>query len=95
MVAVRWRNYRMYPKNWTKTSGNPSMGGAFGARTETNGYPLVFNIFSDPKEEHNIIGDNAWVMGAYLKAIGAYTKSLVKDPNPPAFSLPTGSFSKP
>jgi hypothetical protein len=34
-------------------------------------------------------------MGAYLKAIGAYKKSLVDDPNPPAFSLQTGSFSKP
>ena len=32
MVAVRWKNYRMYPKNWTETTGNPSMGGAFGAR---------------------------------------------------------------
>ncbi len=95
MVAVRWRNYRIYPKNFTKTTGVPVMGGAFGARTETNGYPLVFNIFSDPKEEHNIIGDNAWVMGSYLKVIGAYKKSLVDDPNPPAFLLPTGSFSKP
>jgi hypothetical protein len=84
---VRWRNYRMYPKSWTKTTGVPAMGGAFGARMEGNGYPLVFNIFSDPKEEHNIIGDNAWVMGAYLKAIGAYKKSLVDDPNPKAFSL--------
>jgi len=26
-------------------------------------------------------------MGPYLKSIGAYRKSLVDDPNPPAFSL--------
>jgi arylsulfatase A-like enzyme len=95
MVAVRWRNYRIYPKNFTKTTGVPAMGGAFGARTETNGYPNLYNIFTDPKEEHNILGDNAWVMGPYLKAIGAYKKSLVDDPNPPAFLLTTGSFSKP
>jgi hypothetical protein len=27
------------------------------------------------------------VMGPYLQAIGQYKKSLVDDPNPPAFSL--------
>jgi len=87
LVAVRWRNYRIYPKNWTETTGNPSMGGIFGARTETNGYPVLYNIFSDHKEEHNIMADNAWVMGPYLQAIGQYKKSLVDDPNPKAFSL--------
>ncbi len=31
--------------------------------------------------------DHASVLGPYMKNIGVYKKSLVKDPNPPAFSL--------
>ena len=63
------------------------MGGIFGARTETNGYPVVFNIFSDHKEEFNILADNAWVMGPYMQIIAEYKQTLLGDPNPPAFSL--------
>ena len=87
IVAVRWRHFRIYPKQFTATPGIPPMTGIFGARMETNGYPIVINLFADHKEEFNILADNAWVMGPYMKIIGAYKKSLVKDPNPPAFSL--------
>jgi arylsulfatase len=87
IVAVRWRHFRIYPKQFTKTSGVPPMSGIFGTRSETNGFPVIINLFADHKEAHNIAADNAWVIGPYLKAIGAYKKSLVDDPNPPAFSL--------
>jgi hypothetical protein len=36
---------------------------------------------------HNILADNAWVLGPYFQIIGAYKKSLVDDPNPKAFSM--------
>ncbi|MGI9538100.1 MAG: sulfatase-like hydrolase/transferase, partial [Desulfocapsaceae bacterium] len=87
LVAVRWRHFRIYPKQFIETEGNPRMTGIFGGRTETNGYPIVVNLFADPKEEFNIIGDHAFVLGPYMKAIGAYKKSLIEDPNPPAFSM--------
>lgn len=87
LVAVRWRHFRIYPKQFIKTEGNPSMTGIFGARTETNGFPIVVNLFADPKEEFNILADHAFVLGPYMQAIGAYKKSLLKDPNPPAFSM--------
>jgi arylsulfatase len=87
IVAFRWRHFRVYPKQFVATAGIPPMTGIFGARTETNGYPIVINLFADHKEEFNILADNAWVLGAYFKAIGAYKKSLVDDPNPPAFSM--------
>ena len=87
IVAFRWRHFRVYPKQFVETEGIPPMTGIFGARTETNGYPIVINLFADHKEEFNILADNAWVLGAYLKAIVAYKKSLVDDPNPPAFSM--------
>ncbi len=87
LVAVRWRHFRMYPKQFIKTEGIPPMTGIFGARTETNGFPIIINLYADHKEEFNIAADHAFVIGPYLQAIGAYKKSLVKDPNPPAFSL--------
>jgi arylsulfatase len=87
IVAVRWRHFRIYPKQFTATPGIPPMTGIFGARMETNGYPIVINLFADHKEEFNILADHAFVLGPYMKIIGDYKKSLVKDPNPPAFSL--------
>jgi len=87
IVAVRWRNFRIYPKQFIETSGSPAMTGIFGARTETNLYPLVFNLFKDPRELHNILADHAWVLGPYFQIIGAYKKSLVDDPNPKPFSM--------
>jgi len=101
IVAVRWKHFRIYPKQFietegippmtgifgARTDGIPPMTGIFGARTETNGFPLIINLFADHKEEFNIAADHAFVIGPYIKAIVAYKKSLVKDPNPPAFSL--------
>ena len=63
------------------------MTGIFGNRMENNGYPVIINHFADHREEFNIAADHAFVIGPYMKAIAAYKKSLVKDPNPPAFSL--------
>jgi arylsulfatase len=87
IVAVRWRHFRIYTKQFIETEGSPAMTGIFGARTETNLYPLVFNLYKDPRELHNILADNAWVLGPYFKIIGAYKKSLVDDPNPKPFSM--------
>jgi len=44
-------------------------------------------LYKDPRELHNILADNAWVLGPYFQVIGAYKKSLVADPNPKAFSM--------
>ncbi len=87
IVAVRWKHFRIYPKNFIRTEGTPSMTGIFGARTETNGYPVLFNLFNDPQEQHNILADHAFVLGPYMKIIGAYKQSLIKDPNPKPISL--------
>jgi arylsulfatase len=87
IVAVRWKHFRIYPKQFVETPGIPPMTGIFGARMETNGYPIIINLFADHKEEFNIAADHAFVLGPYMQIIGAYKKSLVNDPNPPAFSL--------
>jgi arylsulfatase len=82
VAAVRWRNYRLYPKQFASSVGNPGMYGLGGARQEGNGFPAIFNIEADPREENNVVGTNAWVIGPYLKLIGEYYKTLEKYPNP-------------
>ena len=39
---------------------------------EGAGYPSVFNIEADPREENNILGYTAWVIGQYLRLVGEY-----------------------
>ncbi|HTE04572.1 MAG TPA: hypothetical protein VK824_00135, partial [Planctomycetota bacterium] len=41
VAAVRWRNYRLYPKEFGMTSGNPAMTGLAGRRSEGNGFPAI------------------------------------------------------
>jgi arylsulfatase A-like enzyme len=87
IAAVRWRQYRLYPKQFVPSAGNPAMYGLGGNRIETTGFPLIFNIEADQREEVNIVGTSAWVVGPYLKVVGDYLKTLEKAPNPKAFSL--------
>jgi arylsulfatase len=82
IAAVRWRAYRLYPKEFISTTGNPPMYGLAGRRADGNGFPAIFNIEADPREEVNILGTSAWVVGPYLKVIGEYMKTLEKYPNP-------------
>ncbi len=87
VAAVRWRNYRIYPKQFLPSSGNPSMYGLTGARQEGNGFPAIFNIEADPREEVNTLYNSAWVIRPYLKVIGEYMKTLEKYPNPKAVNM--------
>ena len=88
VAAVRWRNWRMYPKQMITSAGNPSAGGIYGYRMEGMGYPAIFNIARDPREQMNQIGTEAWVIAPYLKIVGQYVESLKEYPNPDTkFSL--------
>jgi arylsulfatase len=87
IAAVRWHQFRLYPKEFVLTTGNPPMTGLAGRRAEGNGFPAIFNIEADPREEVNILGTSAWVVGPYLKVIGEYYKTLEKHPNPKAVNM--------
>jgi arylsulfatase len=52
-----------------------------------NGYPKVFNIEADPREEHNIGAMYSWVLGPLLKIVEEYKASLVKNSNAPAANM--------
>ena len=85
--AVRWRHWRIYPKQIMSSAGNPSALGVYGYRVEGMGYPAIYNIARDPREQMNQVGTEAWVIASYMKIIGAYKASLEEHPNPPGFSL--------
>jgi arylsulfatase len=87
IAAVRWQQFRIYPKTFLSSSGNPAMLGAAGNRIEHTGYPAIYNITADQREENNIAPTHGWVVGPYMKLIGEYQKTLEKYPNPKAVNL--------
>lgn len=87
IAAVRWRQFNIYPKQFVNSTGNPSMPGVGGYRVELAGYPSIFNIEQDPREELNTVAFNGWIIAPYMKIVGAYLKSLEQYPNPKAVKL--------
>ena len=87
IVAVRWRQYRFYPKAFMSAPGNPSMAGLVGVRLESNGMPSIYDIEADPREENNVAAVKGWTIPHYMGAIGAYMKTLEKYPNPAPVNL--------
>ena len=87
LVAVRWRQWRMYPVEFLGTRGNPSIAGYVGTIRETAGYPQIYNIEADPKEQVNVAHTNGWLVAPYLQLVNRYRESLKEHPNPPAPSL--------
>ena len=87
MAAVRFKEWRIYPKQFIASTGTPSGYGGGAYRVEGVGFPGVFNIERDPRELWNVLGVEAWVLGEYLRITGAYQASLKHYPNPPGFSM--------
>ena len=87
IAAVRWKNYRFYPKSIIPSSGNPAMHGVGANRAENLGYPAVFDIERDQREQWNVAGTRAWTIAAYLKIVMQYQATLKEHPNPPAFNM--------
>jgi hypothetical protein len=63
------------------------MGGIGSSAGPMNGYPKIFNIESDPHEEHNIGEMYNWVLGPFLKTVEDYKATLSKNPNAPAANM--------
>ena len=86
LVAVRWRQWRIYPVEFLPTQSNPAMGGYTSVISEI-GYPQAFNIDADPGEMVNIAPVAGWVETPYFQVIEAYLESLEAHPNPPAHKM--------
>ena len=89
LVAVRWRQFRLYPIEFLNSNTNPSIGGYLGSTRELAQFPRAFNIEADPKEMVDVLvsGGNAWLMGPYLQLVAAYKATLVDHPNPPGGNM--------
>jgi len=84
LVAIRWRHFRIYTQDIVQAgNGYVRMGGTQGARVPKNGYPYVFNIEADPREEHDTGPTESWVVGKYMPFVQQYYESLRAHPNPP------------
>ena len=95
IVAVRWRQYRFYPKSFVSSAGTPSVPGLCGNRVESNGFPSIFNIERDPAELEDMMAYAAWAIPAYIGVVNEYLKSLEDHPNPPAVSLVEFDYPEP
>jgi arylsulfatase len=91
LVAARWKQFRAYfadiapgRSGWGGANLLPGTGGS---AAPMNGYPKMFNIESDPREEYNIGAMYEWVIGPVLKTVEEYKVSVTKHPNPPAANL--------
>jgi arylsulfatase len=83
LVAVRWRHYRIYLQDVVQAgNGYIGMGGTQANRLPRNGYPCLFNIEADPREEHDTGPSESWVVGKYMPLVLEYYASLEKHPNP-------------
>jgi arylsulfatase len=91
LVAVRWKQFRTYfadgapgRSGW---GGSHLLPGTGSSAAQLNGYPKMFNIESDPREEHNIGALHEWVIAPTLKVVEEYKASLRRYPNPPAANI--------
>lgn len=87
VAAVRWNHWRMYPKEFVPSGGNPARPGLGGHRSEMTRLPGIYNILNDPREEDNLTASNAWVFRPYMQVVGTYLKSLETYPIPKGVSL--------
>jgi arylsulfatase len=85
LVAVRWRQFRIYFTDMHATGEGPQrLGGTASADAPMAGYPRIYNVEADPHEDLNIAGLYAWLAGPSLQLVEAYQRSVKEHPNPPA-----------
>lgn len=91
LMAARWKQFRAYfadvapgRSGWGGANG---LAGTGGSAAPMNGYPKIFNIEADPREEQNIGAMYEWVLGPVLKCVEDYRATLKNHPNPPAANI--------
>ena len=69
------------------STGNLSTYGVNGGGVEGMGYPAVYNIALDRREQMNKIDTEAWVIASCMKIISAYQHTPGEHANPAGLSL--------
>lgn len=88
MVAVRWKQWRMYFTDVQPTGIGPQrQPGMFSSSAPMAGYPKIYNIQMDPHEDLQVGALFGWVAGPMLEEVAKYKETLKKYPNPPASNV--------
>jgi arylsulfatase A-like enzyme len=88
MVAVRWKQWRMYFTDVHPTGIGPQReAGMFSASAPMAGYPKLYNIEMDPHEDLQIGALFGWTAAPALDVVEKYKETLKEYPNPPASNL--------
>jgi arylsulfatase len=87
LVAVRWKQWRIYFRDMKLTGTGPQMIGGIFIDISGLSFPKVYNIEMDPHEDLNVGGINLWPMQEAFKTVNEYLASLKKYPNPPAINF--------
>lgn len=88
MVAVRWKQWRMYFTDVHPTGIGPQREpGMFSASAPMAGYPKIYNIEMDPHEDLVVGALFGWTAGPMLEVVQKYKETLKKYPNPTAANM--------
>ena len=88
LLAARWKQFSVYFVDVVPTGSGPSrMTGIAGAAVPMNGYPAIYDVEMDPREEHNLAATFGWVAVPLSGVIRQYKLSLKDNPNPPPPNL--------
>jgi arylsulfatase len=71
LYAVKWRDWKMHLV-WYPVAN--------GGAPEKLGFPKLFHLRSDPKEEMDVMTDNTWVGAPMMKIVAEFQASLKKYP---------------
>jgi arylsulfatase len=86
LVAVRWKQWRMYFRDMNRTGTGQQMLGGIMANSTPMYYPKVYNIEMDPHEDLQLVNYESISVNAF-KAIQEYLASVKRFPNPPPANL--------
>jgi arylsulfatase A-like enzyme len=78
-AAMRWHQFKIHGKAYDSFQGPESVYGQI---------PAVYNIEMDPREEHNIAGEQDFVNNAFIKIYRQLVASMTKYPNTPSRAFP-------
>jgi arylsulfatase len=87
LVALRWKQWRVYYKDMRLTGTGQQMLGGMYANSSQMYYPKIYNIEMDPHEDLNLGGIHLWPIVYGSGALQEYFESIKKYPNPPSGNL--------
>ena len=88
LLAARWKQWRVYFTDVQPTGIGPErLPGMLSTSAPMAGYPKLYDIETDPHEDHNVMLYFSWALEGALKEVRKYMESVKQFPNPPSANL--------